>query len=237
MSTEEEEHYIQSWGTTYSVRNLSYFKFSDNVSNWCFWSCFPHIVNLCCEAVLGAITNKFATENADDYERSGDAPWNFDETLKQDSIATTHSLIRGVQICLSPSSECDYILSIHRSNHHLFIINIFQIYSKLLSRDTYNCCKMWTHDGPQPFGWSRGHFFCVRFLTLISVHSFHELTSCLQAIDQFFKDYVEQCRKNGAYFPELTKFKLAEWEWSALQIFREILWVCTLIITRCSIND
>ena len=69
------------------------------------------------------------------------------------------------------------------------------------------------------------------------MHSFHELTSCLQAIDQFFEDYVEQRGKNGAYFPELTKFKLAEQEWSALEIFQEILQVCTLIITHCSIND
>ena len=157
-------------------------------------------------------------------------------TLKRDPIATTFSLIRGVQICLCPSSECDYWLSIYRSNHHLFVINIFQIYFKLLSRETYNCCKMWTHNGPQPFWWLSGHFFCTRFLTLTSVHSFHELTSCLQAIDQFFEDYVEQCGKNGAYFPELAKFKLAEWEWSALQIFQEILQVYTLIITHCSIN-
>ena len=69
------------------------------------------------------------------------------------------------------------------------------------------------------------------------MHSFYELTSCLQAIDQFFKDYVEQRGKNGAYFPELMKFKLVEQEWSALEIFQEILQVCTLIIARCTIND
>ena len=69
------------------------------------------------------------------------------------------------------------------------------------------------------------------------MHSFYELTSCLQAIDQFFEDYVEQHGKNGAYFPELMKFKLVEQEWSALEIFQEILQVCTLIITRCTIND
>ena len=149
----------------YSVCNSSHFELPDNVSNWCFWSCFPHVVNLCCKAVLGAITNlKFAAENANDYERSGDVPQNFDETLKQDPIATTRSLIRGVQTHLSPLSEYEYWPSIHRSDCHLFIINILQIYLKLLSRETYNCCEMWTHDGLQPSWWSNGHFFCTRFL-------------------------------------------------------------------------
>ena len=60
-------------------------------------SCFPHVVNLCCKAVLGAITDlKFAEEMAADYECSGDVPQTFEETLKRDPIATTRSLIRGV---------------------------------------------------------------------------------------------------------------------------------------------
>lgn len=56
---------------------------------------------------------------------------------------------------------------------------------------------------------------------------FFELTSCSQAINQFFEDYIENRGKNGAYFPELAKFKLAEREWSALVLFKEILEVRT----------
>ena len=48
-----------------------------------------------------------------------------------------------------------------------------------------------------------------------------------QAINQFFEDYVENQGKNGAYFPELAKFKLAEQEWSALKLFKKILEVHT----------
>ena len=65
----------------------------DHMLNYRDFKLFPHVVNLCCKAVLGAITDlKFAEETAADYERSGDVPQTFEETLKRDLIAN-HSLI------------------------------------------------------------------------------------------------------------------------------------------------
>jgi hypothetical protein len=61
--------------------------------------CFPHIVNLACQAVLSAITNlDYAKEDADDYIPStGDMM----DNLERDPIATVRSLIRAVCADLS----------------------------------------------------------------------------------------------------------------------------------------
>jgi hypothetical protein len=48
-------------------------------------SCFPHVVNLACKAVLAAITNMdFAAEDAEDYDPSG---------ASLDHIATLRTLV------------------------------------------------------------------------------------------------------------------------------------------------
>ena len=65
--------------------------------------CFPHIVNLACKAVLGAITElKYAKDDAVDFAPDPDtpAPATFEEVLKRDPVATTRSLIRGVSVHL-----------------------------------------------------------------------------------------------------------------------------------------
>ena len=58
-----------------------------------FYSCFPHIVNLACKAVLEAITNlKFVddtVEDYEDYEPSG---------FSRDVIATVRSLVNAVNL-------------------------------------------------------------------------------------------------------------------------------------------
>ncbi|KAL4254558.1 Zinc finger BED domain-containing [Pleurotus pulmonarius] len=55
--------------------------------------CFPHIVNLACKAVLGAITNmEFASETAPDY--NPDDASMFRETLDRDPIATIRTVVR-----------------------------------------------------------------------------------------------------------------------------------------------
>ena len=59
--------------------------------------CFPHIVNLACKAVLGAITElKYVKENAVDFVPNTPAPTTFEDVLRRDPVATTRSLIRGV---------------------------------------------------------------------------------------------------------------------------------------------
>ena len=66
-----------------------------------FLRCFPHIVNLACKAVLGVITQlKYAKEDATDFIPDGKAaaPATFEDVLKHDPVATTHSLIQGVSL-------------------------------------------------------------------------------------------------------------------------------------------
>jgi hypothetical protein len=51
-------------------------------------SCFPHVVNLACKAVLAAITDMdFTAENAEDYNPSGTSP---------DPIVTLRTLVQVV---------------------------------------------------------------------------------------------------------------------------------------------
>jgi hypothetical protein len=56
------------------------------------FSCFPHIVNLACKAVLAAITNlKYAEDLAEGYEDYEPAYAN-----SKDCIATVRSLVNAV---------------------------------------------------------------------------------------------------------------------------------------------
>lgn len=66
-----------------------------------FLRCSPHIVNLACKAVLGVITLlQYAKEDAADFIPDGEAPApaTFEDVLKCDPVATTHSLIQGVSL-------------------------------------------------------------------------------------------------------------------------------------------
>jgi spore coat protein CotH len=57
-----------------------------------FLSCFPHIVNLACKAVLAAITNlKYAEDLAEGYEDYEPALYD-----AKDCIATVRSLVNAV---------------------------------------------------------------------------------------------------------------------------------------------
>jgi hypothetical protein len=56
------------------------------------FSCFPHIVNLACKAVLAAITNlEYAEDLAEDYEDYEPAYEN-----SKDCIASVQSLVNAV---------------------------------------------------------------------------------------------------------------------------------------------
>lgn len=64
-------------------------------------SCFPHVVNLACKAVLKEITDmKFAAANARDYVPAGPVPTNFLDVLDRDPIATVRTLVRVVSIVM-----------------------------------------------------------------------------------------------------------------------------------------
>lgn len=70
------------------------------MTNWCKCgkpSCFPHIVNLACKAVLGAMTKlEYASQTAQDYVPTGPEPTSFWDAINRDSIATVRSLVRAV---------------------------------------------------------------------------------------------------------------------------------------------
>ena len=63
-------------------------------------SCFPHVVNLACKAVVEAITRmEFSAVDADEYSPpEGPRPTSFIEALERDPIAIIRSLIRSVNV-------------------------------------------------------------------------------------------------------------------------------------------
>lgn len=63
-------------------------------------SCFPHVINLACKAVLRAITDlDLAHENAVDYVPVGVNAQSFLDALKRDVIAIVRTLVRKVSQC------------------------------------------------------------------------------------------------------------------------------------------
>ncbi|KAG0702687.1 hypothetical protein DFH29DRAFT_804590, partial [Suillus ampliporus] len=65
------------------------------------YRCFPHIVNLACKAVLGAITNlDFASQDAPDFIPSappGPESWSFMDVIDHDPIATVQTVVRVIR--------------------------------------------------------------------------------------------------------------------------------------------
>ncbi|KAJ7495254.1 ribonuclease H-like domain-containing protein, partial [Mycena latifolia] len=61
--------------------------------------CFPHIVNLACKAVLGAITDMdfAAPEAADFVPRPADAALTFMDTVRRDPVATVRTTVRVIR--------------------------------------------------------------------------------------------------------------------------------------------
>ncbi len=61
-------------------------------------SCFAHIINLACKAVLTAITNiDYANDHADFIPQPGQ-PTNFMAACRHDPIATAHSIVQLVSL-------------------------------------------------------------------------------------------------------------------------------------------
>ncbi|KAH7904017.1 hypothetical protein BJ138DRAFT_1019726, partial [Hygrophoropsis aurantiaca] len=61
-------------------------------------SCFPHIVNLACKAVLSAITNiNFAKDNAANFVPGGPPPDDFLAAVNRDPIATVRTVGRVIR--------------------------------------------------------------------------------------------------------------------------------------------
>lgn len=94
---------IDECGKWLLLSNRGYWAYICN----CAPSCFPHVVNLACEAVLSAMTaTKYTKRSAPDYvpppiaselstDSEGDGPGIL-EAIERDPIATLRSLIRAV---------------------------------------------------------------------------------------------------------------------------------------------
>ncbi|KZT28411.1 hypothetical protein NEOLEDRAFT_1035922, partial [Neolentinus lepideus HHB14362 ss-1] len=60
--------------------------------------CFPHIVNLACKAVLGAMTDmSYAAENAANYVPNDDSVTTIADAIRRDPVATTRTLVRVIR--------------------------------------------------------------------------------------------------------------------------------------------
>lgn len=63
-------------------------------------SCFPHIVNLACKAVLHACTDEDLAQESNERDYAPDTsqplPQTFEDAVRRDPIATLRSLIRTV---------------------------------------------------------------------------------------------------------------------------------------------
>jgi hypothetical protein len=61
-------------------------------------SCFPHVVNLACKAVLKAITNlNYAIEDVNEFVPEGPLATMFTDAIDRDPIATVRSIVRSVR--------------------------------------------------------------------------------------------------------------------------------------------
>jgi hypothetical protein len=83
-------------------RHIRYVSFHTTSFEWVLMfstcSCFPHIVNLACKAVLNAFTDDELVANERDYTPDPDepSPQTFEDAVRRDPIATLRSLIRTV---------------------------------------------------------------------------------------------------------------------------------------------
>ena len=73
-------------------------------------SCFPHVVNLACKAVIEALTHvEYSAPDAQEYipppNPNGASPVSFLEALHRDPIATLRSLIRAVGLNHTPELQ------------------------------------------------------------------------------------------------------------------------------------
>ncbi|KAJ7904012.1 hypothetical protein B0H13DRAFT_2025471, partial [Mycena leptocephala] len=73
-------------------RKIPFCKFKQRIR------CFPHIVNLACKAVLGAITDMdFAVPEAGDFVPFDAAAVNFLDAVERDPIATMRTTVRVIR--------------------------------------------------------------------------------------------------------------------------------------------
>ena len=127
-----------------TVSSLSLLEVIAHVNVLAEFSCFPHVVNLDCKAILSAISKlDYSSVNLDDSATDDDT---FMDSLKQDPIAAIQVLIKVVLIFLF---DTDAIFI--RFVHHHFINNTFLSFLKLLIRKISNFCKIWKSDGHQHY--------------------------------------------------------------------------------------
>jgi hypothetical protein len=107
------------------------------------FSCFPHVVNLACKAILSAISKlDYGSVDFDDTPDNG----TFMDTITQDPIAAIRVLIKTASvICLVFLFDFDAIFI--RFVHHHFADNTLPSFQMLFIRKISSFCEIWKSDG------------------------------------------------------------------------------------------
>lgn len=92
-----------------------------------FSSCFPHVINLACKAVLGAVTDlKHASPNAPDFVPAGASAQTFMDAIDRDPISTVRTLVRVVSPLYPRFMSLGLTIIFTRYVPHRSVANIFQ---------------------------------------------------------------------------------------------------------------
>jgi hypothetical protein len=108
------------------------------------FSCFPHVVNLACKAILSAISKlDYGSVDFDDNNTDDDT---FMDSLKQDPVAAIRVLIKAASVIgLVFMFNTDAVFI--RFVHHHFADNTLLSFLKLFIRKISNFCEIWKSDG------------------------------------------------------------------------------------------
>lgn len=109
------------------------------------FSCFPHVVNLACKAILSAIS-KIDYTSIDFFDDTTNDDDTFMETLRQDPIAAIRVLIKAASVIgliFLINTDAVFI----RFVHHHFADNTLLSFLKLRIKKIFNFCEIWKSDG------------------------------------------------------------------------------------------
>ena len=106
------------------------------------FSCFPHVVNLACKAILTAISKLDYTSVDFDSTTRDDT---FMNAIKQDLIAAIQVLVKVASVIgLVFLFNTDVVI---RFMHHCFNNSTLPSFLKLFIRKTSSFCEIWMSDG------------------------------------------------------------------------------------------
>jgi len=182
-------------------------------------SCFPHIINLACQAIVKSITKiQYISDEGDsEFIPMVSTARNFREAVTHDPVAHIRALIRVVCLKLGAITSSSLM---NGSVEHLpcagnsFIPVFWRTRTPIIS--FFVMLKLGGH---QHFSWLSERY-CFARCVYCSL-SLQSRSWVLEAIDKFV---------DNEDFTELAKFKLTEADWDALSRFQNILEVCCMFL-------